>query len=40
MEFFEATDKLSALVGRHEEFAETKKHADETRSKCARPVEH
>ena len=26
IEFFEATDKLSALVGRHEEFAKAKKH--------------
>jgi hypothetical protein len=34
MEHSEATGKLSALVGRHEEFAEAKKHADEAHAKC------
>ncbi len=34
MEHSEATGKLSALVGRHEEFAEAKKHTDQTREKC------
>jgi hypothetical protein len=34
MEHPEATGKLSALVGRHEEFAEAKKHTDEAHAKC------
>ena len=34
IEYFEATDKLSALVGRREEFAEAKKHTDEAHAKC------
>jgi hypothetical protein len=34
MEHSEATGKLSALVGRHEDFAEAKKHTDQTREKC------
>jgi hypothetical protein len=34
MEYFEATDNLSTLVGRHEEFAEAKKHTDRVSVKC------
>ena len=34
MEHSEATGKLSALVGRHEEFAEAEKHTDEAHAKC------
>lgn len=34
MEYFEATDNLTALVGRHEDFAEAKKRADLTHVKC------
>ena len=34
MEHSEATGKLSTLVGRHEEFAEAKKHCDEMSAKC------
>ncbi len=34
MEHSEATGKLSALVGRHEEFAKAKKHTDEAHAKC------
>jgi|HubBroStandDraft_1064217.scaffolds.fasta_scaffold164389_1 hypothetical protein len=34
MEFFEATDRLTVLVGQHEEFAEAKKQTDRTREKC------
>ena len=34
MEHSEATGKLSALVGRHEEFAEAKKRTDEAHAKC------
>ncbi len=34
MEHFQATDKLAVLVGQHEKFAETKKHADELSAKC------
>lgn len=34
MEHFDATDKLTALVGQHEEFAEAKMQTDRTREKC------
>ena len=34
IELFEATDNLSVLVGRHEEFAEAKKHTDQMHAKC------
>ena len=34
MEFFEAADRLSVLVGQHEEFAQAKKQTDRTREKC------
>jgi|HubBroStandDraft_2_1064218.scaffolds.fasta_scaffold254899_1 hypothetical protein len=34
IEYFEATDKLSALIGRHEEFAKAKKHAEQVNVKC------
>jgi hypothetical protein len=34
IEHFEATDKLTALVGLHEVFAEAKKHTDQTHAKC------
>ena len=34
MEFFEATDRLSVLVGQHEEFAEAKKQSDQKHTKC------
>lgn len=34
IEYFEATDKLSALVGRRDEFAEAKKQTDQTHAKC------
>jgi hypothetical protein len=33
-ELFEATDKLSALVGQHEAFAAAKKHTDQVYTKC------
>jgi hypothetical protein len=34
MDFAEATDKLSALLGRHEEFAEAKELTDRLHAKC------
>ena len=34
MEYFEATDNLSTLVGRHEEFAEAKRHTEQINAKC------
>lgn len=34
VEYFEAADKLSALVGRHEEFAKARKHAEQISVKC------
>src|SRR5580700_6424922 len=42
MEFFEATDRLSVLLGQHEEFAEAKKQSDQKHTKCLiarRPLE-
>ncbi len=36
IELFEATDNLSVLVGRHEEFAEAKKHTDQMHAKMPR----
>jgi hypothetical protein len=35
MENFDATDKLSGLVGRRGQFEEAKKYAEETREKCS-----
>jgi hypothetical protein len=35
-EFFEATDKLTALVGQHEEFARFKAVAEDAHAKCGR----
>jgi len=35
MENFEATDKLSGLVGQHGQFEEAKKYAEGTREKCS-----
>ncbi len=34
VEYFEAADTLSVLVGRHEEFAKAKKHCDEISARC------
>jgi hypothetical protein len=34
MEFFEASDRLTTLVGRHKEFAEAEKQTDRTHAKC------
>lgn len=34
MKYFEATDKLTALVGQHEGFAEAKKNTDWIHAKC------
>jgi hypothetical protein len=34
IEYFEATDKLSGLVGQHEDFAEHKMLTDQTHAKC------
>jgi len=34
-EYFEATDDLSNLVGRHGLFEEQKKHAERLRKKCS-----
>jgi hypothetical protein len=43
VQYSEATDKLSALLGRHEEFAEAKKQMDQLHAKCneaRRALEH
>ena len=34
IKYFEATDNLSTLVGRHEEFAKAKNHAEQVNAKC------
>jgi hypothetical protein len=35
MEHFEATDKLSTLVGQHGPFEEQKKYTEQAREKCS-----
>lgn len=34
VEYFEAVDKLSNLVGLHDVFADTKQHTEQTHAKC------
>ena len=40
MENFEATDKLSGLVGQHGQFEEAKKYAEGTRRNAVPPAWH
>lgn len=34
VEYFEAVDRLSALVGSHHQFADAKRQTEETNAKC------